>query len=259
MYKPLLVAAAGAVLAATPALAADLPPSPPLYKAPPMPAPMSWTGFYIGGDIGGSWAHTDSSWFAPALGVDPTASGINGSNFLGGVHLGYNYQFSPAWVAGLEGDWSWTHDHGSDTEPLTVAGTGVPVGGGAETTMNSSVDWLASIRGRLGYLVTPNVLAYGTGGAAWGRVHDSATASDPALGYLASTSVGTTADGWVAGGGLEWAITRNWSLRGEYLYYHLYGGQSAIVPVAGFAASPSSFNWGDTKISVVRAGLSYKF
>jgi outer membrane immunogenic protein len=263
MYKPFLVAAA-AVLAGTPALAADLPPVPPLYKAPPMvTAPMSWTGFYIGGDIGGAWSHADASWFAlptsAALGVNSTSSDINDSNLLAGVHLGYNYQFSPAWVAGLEGDWSWTHDRGSDTEPLTVFGTAVPVGGGAVTTMNSTVDWLASIRGRLGYLVTPNLLAYGTGGAAWGRVHDSATASDPGIGYLTSTSFGTTADGWVAGGGLEWALTRNWSVRGEYLYYHLYSGASAPAPAVGFPANPSSFSWNDAKVSVVRAGLSYKF
>jgi outer membrane immunogenic protein len=260
MNKPLLVIAAAAALAGTPALAADLPAAPPLYKAPPMvTAPMSWTGFYFGGDLGGAWSHTDSSWTglpsAAAFGVNPTGGSNDGSSFVGGVHLGYNYQFSPAWVAGIEGDWTWTHAGGSNTQPWTAFGTGVPIGGGSATTLSSTVDWLASIRGRLGYLVTPTVLAYATGGAAWGRVHDSATAA--AIGYLASTSFGTTADGWVVGGGLEWAIMRNWSVRGEYLYYYLNSGASAVAPAPGFA--PSAFSWSDTNVSVVRAGLSYKF
>lgn len=264
MYKPLLVMAAAAVVAGTPAFAADLPPAPPLYKAPPMvTAPMNWTGFYIGGDVGGAWSHSDSSWFglpsAAAFTVNPTGGSNDGSGFAGGVHLGYNYQFAPAWVAGIEGDWTWTDAGGSNSQAWTAFGTGVPIGGGSATTLSSTVDWLASVRGRLGYLVTPSVLAYATGGAAWGRVHDSATAADPVAGYLASTSFGTTADGWVVGGGVEWAMTRNWSLRGEYLYYRLYSGQTAIVPAAGFPANPSSFSFGDTSVSVVRAGLSYKF
>jgi outer membrane immunogenic protein len=264
MYKRLLVMAAAAVLASTPAFAADLRASPPVYKAPP-PVVMApnWTGFYIGADIGGAWSHSDSSWLglpsAAAFGVNPTAAGNDGSSFLGGVHLGYNYQFAPTWVAGIEGDWTWTHARGSNTQPWTVFGTTTPVGGGAATTMSSTADWLASLRGRFGYLVTPTVLAYATGGAAWGHVHDGATAADPATGYLATASSGTTADGWVVGGGLEWAMTRNWSLRGEYLYYRLYSGQSVVAPAAGFAANPSSFSWGNTDVSVVRAGLSYKF
>jgi outer membrane immunogenic protein len=263
MYKRLLVIAAAAALAGTPVFAADLSAAPPMYKAPPMMTAPNWTGFYIGGDIGGAWSHSDSSWFAlpsaATFGVNSTGGSNDGSGFLGGVHLGYNYQFAPAWVAGLEGDWTWTHTRGSNTQPWTAFGTTAPIGGGAATTMSSTADWLASVRGRFGYLVTPTVLAYATGGAAWGRVHDSATASDPGLGYLAATSFGTTADGWVVGGGLEWAMTRNWSVRGEYLYYRLYSAQTAIVPAAGFAANPSSFSWGDTNVNVVRAGLSYKF
>ena len=257
--------AAAAVLAAAPAFAADLRPmSAPMYKAPPMMVPpASWTGFYIGADLGGSWSHSNGSWTglpsAAAFGANPTSGSLDGSGFLGGVHAGYDYQFAPTWVFGVEGDWTWTHDHGSNSQAWTVFGTGTPVGGGAATTMNSTVDWLASFRGRLGYLVTPNVLAYATGGIAWGDVHYSGTASAPGVGYLASTSFSNTSDGFVVGGGVEWALTHNWSLRGEYLFYHLNSSAGATATAAAFPAFPSSFSWSRTNVDVARAGLSYKF
>ena len=257
--------AAVALLAAAPALAADLAPVAPMYKAPAAVfAPQSWTGFYIGGDVGGAWSHTSGSWTglpsAAAFGVNPTSGSLSGSSFLGGVHAGYDYQFAPTWVFGVEGDWDWTHTRGSNTGAWTGFGTGAPIPGAA-TTMNSTVDWLASLRGRLGYLVTPNVLAYATGGVAWGDVHYSGTAANPATGYAASTAFNNTSDGFVVGGGLEWAITHNWSLRGEYLFYHLNSGAGATAPgtPAVFAGFPSSFSWSRTNIDVARAGLSYKF
>ncbi len=256
--------AAIAMLAAAPAFAADLRPVAPMYKAPPMMVPpQSWTGFYIGGDLGGGWSHTSGSWTglpsAAAFGVNPTGGSLNGSSLLGGVHAGFDYQFAPTWVFGVEGDWTWTHTGGSNSQSWTMFGTATPVGGGAATTMDATVDWLASFRGRLGYLVTPNVLAYATGGIAWGSVHYSATASDPATGYLASTAFSNTSDGFVVGGGLEWALTHHWSVRAEYLFYHLGNGTSTIVTPAAFPAFPSSFSWSRTNVDVARAGLSYKF
>jgi len=257
--RKVLFGIAAAALATTPALAADLAPAaaPMYYKAPPVMAPQTWTGFYLGGDIGGAWSHTDGSWGGLA-GVNPTSGGENGSSFLGGAHVGYDYQFAPSWVIGVEGDWTWTHAGGSNSQTWTLAGTGTPIPGSA-TTMNATVDWLASIRGRLGYLITPSVMAYVTGGAAWGGIHYGATASDPAAGYLASTAFNNTSDGFVVGGGLEWAMTTHWSIRAEYLYYRLDSGQSALAPSNVVGIGPSSFGWGHTSVDVARAGLSYKF
>lgn len=264
--RKVLLAIAAAALASTPALAADLAPmAPEYYKAPPVVmAPQTWTGFYFGGDVGGAWSHTDGSWAglpsAAAFGAYPTGGDLNGSGFLAGGHVGYNYQFAPSWVLGVEGDWTWTRAGGSNSQNWTAYGTGLPIPGSA-TTMDATVDWLASIRGRLGYLVTPNVLAYVTGGAAWGNVHYSASAANPATGYLATTAFNNTSDGFVVGGGLEWAMTSHWSLRGEYLYYRLASAQGAVAAgtPAAFAAFPSSFSWGHTSVGVARAGLSYKF
>lgn len=257
------IAATAAALAAAPALAADLAPVAPMYKAPPMVmAPQTWTGFYIGADIGGAWSHTDGSWTglpsAALFGANPISGSLNGSGFLGGGHVGYDYQFAPSWVLGVEGDWTWTHTGGSYSQAWTTP-AGAPFGFGGATTMSATVDWLASLRGRLGYLVTPNLMAYGTGGIAWGDIHYSATAAAPGIGYAASTAFNNTSDGIVVGGGLEYALTHNWSVRAEYLFYHLGSGAGAVVTPAAFPAFPSSFSWGHTNIDVVRAGLSYKF
>jgi outer membrane immunogenic protein len=265
MRKTALFAITAATMLTAPAaFAADLAPVAPMYKAPPMvTAPQTWTGFYIGADVGGAWSHTDGSWTglpsAALFGANPIGGGLNGSSFLGGGHVGYNYQFAPTWVFGVEGDWTWTHAGGSNSQGWTLFGTSIPTGGGAATTMSSTVDWLASLRGRLGYLVTPNVLAYATGGIAWGDIHYSGMAANPAVGYLASTAFNNTSDGFVVGGGLEYAMTRNWSLRAEYLFYRFDGGSGAVVTPAAFPAFPSSFSWGRTNVDVARVGLSYRF
>jgi outer membrane immunogenic protein len=90
---------------------------------------------------------------------------IDASSFAAGVHGGYNWQIGPRFVAGIEGDWTWTNASASFTQGWTLFGTATPVVG-SFTTMSTKLDWLASIRGRAGYLVTPDLLAYVTGGAA---------------------------------------------------------------------------------------------
>ena len=157
-------------LMGTPALAADM-----AVKAPPPPvaAPTySWTGFYIGGDIGGLQTSNTATWNplpSPiAFGKSPSTGGTGGSSFVGGLHAGYNWQFAPTLVTGIEGDWSWTKASGSFSQPwIGIPPPNLP---GAVTNMSSTLDWMSSIRARLGYLVLPNLLAYGTGGAAWAKI-----------------------------------------------------------------------------------------
>jgi outer membrane immunogenic protein len=122
--------------------------------------------------------------------------------------------------------------------------------------MGSSLDWLASARARLGYLVTPNVMAYATGGAAWARI-DYAASSTDTVAYFANAALSRTATGYTAGGGLEWAMTDNWSVRAEYLYYRFTGGPAVVAPAGGLL--PSGFSWSNPTVSVARAGVSYKF
>ncbi len=122
--------------------------------------------------------------------------------------------------------------------------------------MSSKLDWVTSLRARFGYLVTPNVLAYATGGVAWAKLDYAASA----IGFLysATTTPSDTQAGYAVGGGLEWAITSNWLLRAEYLFYRFDRAPNAIAMSAG-SANPSGFSWTATNLSVVRGGLSYKF
>jgi outer membrane immunogenic protein len=227
----------------------------------------SWTGFYIGGDLGGAWTSNSGTWIAlfpaPSPGTNPIAAGTGGSGFVGGLHAGYNYQFAQTWVAGLEGDWMWSNAGGSFSQPWTVTGTSAQYPG-TFTNMSSKLDWVSSLRARVGYLVTPNLLAYGTGGVAWGRFDygaNSVCTTACGVNYVANSALSSTQTGFTVGGGLEWAMTRNWLLRTEYLYYRFNNAQNAVaVPAAPFAPpTPSNYGWSATNVSVARVGLSYKF
>src|ERR1700722_20761157 len=201
MKRLLLVGAAfGAQIAS--AMAADMAP---FDRGP---AVFSWTGAYIGADIGGAWSNIQSNF-----------GGGNASSVIGGVYAGYNWQFAPAWLIGIEGDANWAD--------LTV-----PAGSG-------DVNWLGSLRGRIGWSPTATTMLYFTGGAAW------STVSIPGVDTLPATQTKT---GWVVGGGLEWAPwANNWVVRAEYLNYSFTG----ILLGAGSRS--------DLTISEARAGAAYKF
>jgi outer membrane immunogenic protein len=252
------------------AFAADLPPAPVYTKAPVYAPAPSWTGFYIGGDIGGAWTSNTGTWTTlppAALSAFPNTGSNGGSSLIGGFHVGYNWQFAPTWVVGIEGDWSWTKAGGSFTQPWN--GIGPPPGpvAGSLTVMSSQLDWVSSLRARLGYLVMPSLLAYGTGGVAWSKIDYSGSSfSGGVLGSTGySAAISDTQTGYAVGGGLEWAMTNGWFVRGEYLFYHFNSAPSVVVaPVTtGLAALgpqiPSSFSWSSTNVSVGRMSLSYKF
>src|SRR5439155_12437937 len=142
MKKILLGAAALAAMAA-PAFAADMP-ARPYTKAPAYTAPQvvyNWTGFYIGGHVGGAFAGNNS---------------LEGSNarFMGGVQGGFDYQFAPNWVVGAEAQYSWLANNNNGV---------VFPGGVVVTTKNNE---LGSVTGRLGYTWGPALL-YGKGGYAF--------------------------------------------------------------------------------------------
>jgi outer membrane immunogenic protein len=140
---------------------------------------------------------------------------------------------------------------------LYPSGVAVP---GSFTTMGSTVDWVSSLRARLGYLVLPNLMVYGTVGGAWGKVDYTASNFAPlAPPYATSAAFSNIQAGWVAGGGLEWAMTPNWLLRGEYLFYSLSGFPSVVVASANYPTLPSNYSWSNTNAGTARLGVSYKF
>jgi outer membrane immunogenic protein len=229
-----------------PALAADLPVRP---YAPPVVAPLgyNWTGFYIGAHLGGAWASRDFFETAPngeVLGGTNKPSGV-----VGGGQIGYNWQFAPNWLVGIEADVSGANL--SDTVTTTSLG-------GAVANWHDKVDVFGTVRGRLGYVVD-NWLFYGTGGFAWvddkfTRTQVIATAFSPAAGTVLSTS--QTETGWVAGAGAEWGFARNWTARVEYLHIDVQGQTFGFTNGIG---GTFGVNENRQTIDLVRAGVNYLF
>ncbi len=253
--KKILVSALAFGALVAPATAADM-----YVKAPPPMAPaFSWTGCYIGGDVGGAWSTQDVSNTSPPVLFQGGVTGtINGSGVIGGGYAGCNFQWTPAWVIGIEGDYSGTHLGGTAVAP-NLFPNGSPVGSGG-LAWTSNLDSIATIRGRLGYAWAANVLVYVTGGGAWGR--SSYTSLDAFSGGCPNcgvTSFSNTGSGYVVGGGVDWAPWRNnWVVRAEYLYYNLSGatGTAFFPGTAAVAANPV---WNHEFVSSARVGVSYKF
>ena len=160
------------------ASAADLPRKAPAY-VPPAPPPFTWTGFYGGIHAGWGWSNSNAAvvdisphWFR-SVSLDQ-----NGNGVIGGVQIGYNWQFAPNWVIGIEGDMSGTGIRNTTFAPITIGG--VPVGAGFTQMAERDIRWLATVRGRLGY-AADRWLFYVTGGGAWGEVDYTAGPTLPAL------------------------------------------------------------------------------
>lgn len=243
------IALAVGMAVSIPGFAADIAKAP---VAPLAPA-FSWSGCYFGANVGWAWARQDASnpgSFAANQGA--VSVSLDGNNVIGGLHAGCNWQFLPNWVLGAEGDWSATRLDQSATGP-NLFFNGTPVGSGG-LSFSRQVSWLASIRGRLGFVITPNIMLYGTGGGAF--AHDSRANVNAFIGGCPNCAVwtdGGSPGGWVAGGGLEWAPWgNNWIVRAEYLYYQLPSKIST-------GSTSSIFIYDDLKIHEARVGLSYKF
>ncbi len=212
-----------ALFAAQAAVAADLSVAP-LYKAPPpvqYAAPVyNWTGFYIGANGGGGWGH--SWWSAPGTSFNLSGGQVGGT-------AGYNWQFGNT-VLGLEGDMDWSHLSGSSSSTL-CSGCSV------------NDNWLSTVRGRAGYAFG-GVLPYVTGGLAVGDIN----ATVPGF-----AGASTTNAGWTVGGGLEVALSQNWSAKAEYLHVDLghfnCGLNCGTIPTDNVSMHDD----------VVRAGLNYHF
>jgi outer membrane immunogenic protein len=274
------------------ALAADLP-----VKAPPRAATMSWTGFYLGGQIGGGWASRDVTY----SGNDPVSNElVNGllffpgdqplvpnsfrtSGVVGGVEAGYNWQVGRQWLWGVEADFSASgmRGEGSSTSFLQTTAPGFP----QTVSEQQAIDWYGTVRARLGWLPTDTLLLFATGGFAYGQTRDSATYAigGPAVGIAARTTAGFSFSctvggftcfsgsssavkaGWTLGGGGEWMFAPSWSAKLEYQYVNLGNDAVTLTALATSAAfpgrTPSSFNanLGRNDFHVARFGVNYHF
>jgi outer membrane immunogenic protein len=270
MKKLLLGTFALAALMAGPAMAADLARPAPVYVPPP-PVPVvvavfSWTGFYIGANIGADWqraSFTSNEIGGAHIGTDPAeAAAGTGSNtatgFTGGGQIGFNWQYDSL-VVGAEADIngiSGKPSIGPGPFPFTV------VAGPTFTLANTAnATWLATVRGRIGF-AADRVLVYLTGGAAFTTVKFSQSYSDNCCSSTPLTTFSTSSEktGYALGGGLEYAFTNNWIGRVEYLYaggFADVGG--SYLATAGSGNSDLHSGSGKLNISMARVGLNYKF
>jgi outer membrane immunogenic protein len=234
MLRRILLVTAAAVSAAAPALAADLPSrAPPPVYVPPAPI-FTWTGIYIGGQIGYGWGRLTGTVFAPnglSQGYGYSPEGV-----IGGAHIGYNWQGGP-WVLGIEGS----------VDGTSISKTFTP---GPAVTFTDNADIQGSIRGRLG-IAWDRALLYATGGAAFGGFSSSFTSP------TGTDSFSSTRVGWTVGGGLEYAVTNNWSVYAEYRYSDF--GTSTVAPGPSFGNVAGLFVQRQYTQNQVQAGFSYKF
>jgi outer membrane immunogenic protein len=241
MCRQFLLASVGAIALTGSAFAADLTPPP-----PPVPI-FTWTGLYLGGQVGYAWGHDAANAFIPVAGILIPAS-INPQGVIGGAHIGYNLQYNQ-WLVGVEGTVDGTSLQGS-TSLFSPFGS---------VTANSREEIQGSIRARAG-IVWDRFLIFATGGAAFTGISNNYSAFLPALSLSQSSNVSKTRSGWTVGGGLEYALTNNWSVQVEYRYSDF--GHYTDFPFAGVSAVGAVFQASSghhLTENQVQAGLSYKF
>jgi outer membrane immunogenic protein len=239
-----------AVLGATAVQAADLTYEPaPVIEAP---AAFNWTGFYIGvhGGIGGGDSDAQIRIYEDQLIASRAVSpfGVdfsdNAFGFFGGAQAGYNYQFATNWVAGVEADFAASGIKADHTQAFPD---------GSSVNRKAEIDWFGTIRGRLGY-AWDNVLFYGTGGAAYGKINVSGYGFEPSDGD-GGYSQSQIKWGWTVGAGVEYGITPNVTLKTEYLYVDLGTATFDDVRFSDYEAQGKV----DTAFHTLKFGLNYKF
>jgi outer membrane immunogenic protein len=230
------------------ASAADLgrPAPAPVYTKAPIVAPWTWTGFYVGANVGGADGHLKMTDVGNSSGAAFASAGTAGqtfslsdTNFLAGGQAGYNYQIGMG-VFGIEGDLGWMGIKGSVLDPGTASNTMVGINSGL----------YGDVTGRAGLAFGP-ALFYAKGG--WAFFDGKDTFSTTSAAFISASSTGMFS-GWTAGGGLEYALGSNWSAKAEYLHFD-FSSQSFNVLATG-----GTFPFGEKlTIDTVKVGLNYRF
>ncbi len=266
-------AAALLVMGAGAASAADLP-----VKAPPMAAPpvWNWTGFYIGGNVGGIWNDTRDDAYPTGCFLTSVACGLgpafnplrsdsvrlNGSGFTAGGQAGYNWQ-RDKFVAGIEADinYSGINDGSAINRPVVA-----PLVGNYIHAETDQLQWFGTVRGRVGFTVTPSFLVYATGGLAFGEVKSASATAFTSTPDTYAGSIDDTRVGYAVGAGGEWMIAPKWSIKAEYLFVDL--GKSSYTQLCLVAANcttglpaPGATYQTDlhNRYNIARVGLNYHF
>jgi outer membrane immunogenic protein len=287
MNNTLIGIAAFATIVGTPALAADM-----ALKAPPPPSGASWTGCYLGGNEG--WIGSRSSatlspsgtYLTPAAALAPPNApgtgtlfgdltavtnylGAADSDFAGGAQVGCNWQVGHL-VFGAEADLDGANlkeTMYASFGPVTSANPAFTVSSHSDS-VTERMDWYSTIRGRVGF-VQDQWFIYATGGFAEARFASSTNVSFGSNGtspvYANVTQLGSAAvtrGGGVIGGGVEYALSNNWTVRAEYLCFS-FPGFSYLSPLVAPAGVAPGYTWNtrldSEHVSTVRVSFNYKF
>ena len=262
MMKPVVLAAVALTALCGTAFGADMSARPAKVAAPPPVPLVNWTGPYIGLGLGARVLDTDwtsTATFDPGGGAiapftDPNAS-ITSTALRVSAYAGYNWQINPSWLWGLEADVGWAKNK---ERADRIPGLGV-VNAGSFAEVEG--DWDASLRARLGTLLSPTLLAYVTGGVAVQRFEATATCPgdtfvcNPAFGFQ-SFSSSKTRFGWTIGVGLEALLSAHCLARVEYRYADFNDFSFVAIPptVTTFGANASL----SSTSHIVTAGLAWK-
>jgi outer membrane immunogenic protein len=272
-----LIAVVSAVAFMRTASAADME-----VKAPIESPAYSWTGFYVGANAGYGWGRNNADFIGDGqnnAGNDlisrvfdgpldfsqkTRSQGINSDGAFGGAQFGYNWQLAGVWVAGLEADIQASGLRGNFTRAAALLALSL--------SAEQKLDWFGTSRGRLGYLITERILAFGTAGLAYGQTGESANffgngtfrgattaihcvVGPPCLGGQGSNTLA----GWTAGAGVEWAATNRVTVKFEYLHIALPDStmvMAAVPPATGNATVTANFR---NQFDIVRAGVNWRF
>jgi outer membrane immunogenic protein len=246
MRKLLLGIASAAVVlgAANSAGAADM-----AVKAPP-PAPVvpifTWTGFYLGANLGGAWAQTSV--------IDlfgNTFTRASDGRFIGGGQLGYNWQFN-YFVLGVEGEIDGIANTDNRSAAIAIGGAGPFI-----VTSNHS-NWVATLAARFGW-AADHWLFYGKAGGGWVGNSNGFTVTNVATGVSFGSTGGSSTGGWLLGGGVEYAVDRNWSVKSEYDYIGLGNRNFAVPVVVGGPVGVDLFTSRNRNFQMFKVGFNYAF
>jgi len=273
LMKLLFAGTVAAAFCGAPAFAADK------AKETPAVAPAAvsnWSGFYVGAELGAKLAQT--TWTTTSVvddgePVSPDASSPR--NYYpvglgGGIYFGYNHQLSKPWVPGIEVDWA---DANKTTTKAGIPGCSILCLGDPGPVADTSsvrMGWDSSARARLGYLLRPHLLTYGTGGIAWQKIKSTATCQfsgpDPLCESTLGAPFGTvssdaTRTGWTAGVGIESSFAKHWILRGEYRYAGFGTGnvQSILTDGTGDGVVTNLGYQEKANTQFATLGIAYKF
>ncbi len=219
-------------------------------KAPPPPpvvVPLfTWTGFYLGGNLGAAWGQRSVTDL-----FGNTFTRTSDGRFIGGGQLGYNWQ-TGNFVLGVEGDIDGIASNNNRSAAVVVGGAGPFV------VTSNSTNWVATIAARFGW-AADHWLFYGKAGGGWVGNNSGFTVTNVTTGASFGGGGGNSVGGWLLGGGVEYAINNNWSLKGEYDFIGLSNRNFAIPVVVGGPVGVDVFTGSSRNFQMFKFGFNYAF